>query len=101
MPDAVEDAIVRAMAKVPADRFRSAIDFANALTDNEGAARRRLHSLKAMAIPAGTMADVQVAGGREEEDADRGRRRHPVARGRRLVRVREEGGERRSDSSRR
>jgi len=63
VPDAVEDAIVRAMAKVPADRFRSAIDFANALTDNEGAARRRLHSLKAMAIPAGTMADVQIAGG--------------------------------------
>jgi serine/threonine-protein kinase len=63
VPDAVEDAIVRAMAKVPADRFRSAIDFANALTDNEGAAKRRLHSLKAMAIPAGTMADVQVAGG--------------------------------------
>jgi eukaryotic-like serine/threonine-protein kinase len=63
VPDAVEDAIVRAMAKVPADRFRSAIDFANALTDNEGAARRRLHSMKAMAIPAGTMADVVVAGG--------------------------------------
>jgi len=63
VPDAVEDAIVRAMAKVPADRFRSAIDFANALTDNEGAARRRLNSLKAVAIPAGTMADVQIAGG--------------------------------------
>ena len=63
VPDAVEDAIVRAMAKVPADRFRSAIDFANALTDNEGAARRRLNSMKAMAIPAGTMADVQIAGG--------------------------------------
>src|SRR5439155_1767229 len=43
VPDAVEDAIVRAMAKVPADRFRSAMDFANALTDNEGAALRRLH----------------------------------------------------------
>jgi len=63
VPDAVEDAIVRAMAKVPADRFRSAIDFANALTDNEGAALRRAHSLKAMAIPAGTMADVVIAGG--------------------------------------
>ena len=63
VPDAVEDAIVRAMAKVPADRFRSAIDFANALTDNEGAALRRAHSLKAMAIPAGTMADVKIAGG--------------------------------------
>ena len=46
VPDAVEDAIVRAMAKVPADRFRSAIDFANALTDNEGAALRRAHSLR-------------------------------------------------------
>src|SRR5690349_11553803 len=63
VPDAVEDAIVRAMAKVPADRFRSAVDFANALTDNEGAMLRRLHSLKAMAIPAGPMADLQTAGG--------------------------------------
>src|SRR5829696_8314679 len=63
VPDAVEDAIVRAMAKVPADRFRSAIDFANALTDNEGAALRRANSLRASAIPANTMADVRVAGG--------------------------------------
>jgi len=63
VPDAVEDAIVRAMAKVPADRFRSAIDFANALTDNEGAALRRKNSLRNSAIPAGTMADVRVAGG--------------------------------------
>jgi eukaryotic-like serine/threonine-protein kinase len=63
VPDAVEDAIVRAMAKVPADRFRSAIDFANALTDNEGARRRRANSMKNVAIPAGTMADVRVAGG--------------------------------------
>jgi serine/threonine-protein kinase len=63
VPDAVEDAIVRAMAKVPADRFRSAIDFANALTDNEGAARRRANSLKNVAIPANTMADTHVAGG--------------------------------------
>src|SRR5215207_1367916 len=63
VPDAVEDAIVRAMAKVPADRFRSAIDFANALTDNEGAALRRANSLRNSAIPANTMADVRVAGG--------------------------------------
>ena len=63
VPDAVEDAIVRAMAKVPADRFRSAIDFANALTDNEGAALRRANSLRNSAIPASTMADVRVAGG--------------------------------------
>jgi TolB-like protein len=59
----VEDAIVRAMAKVPADRFRSAIDFANALTDNEGAALRRANSLRNSAIPANTMADTRVAGG--------------------------------------
>jgi serine/threonine-protein kinase len=63
VPDAVEDAIVRAMAKVPADRFRSAIDFANALTDNEGAALRRKNSLRNSAIPAATMAEVRVAGG--------------------------------------
>ena len=41
VPDAVEDAIARAMAKVPADRFHSARDFIAALTDDEGAARRR------------------------------------------------------------
>jgi serine/threonine-protein kinase len=63
VPDAVEDAIVRAMAKVPADRFRSAIDFANALTDNEGAALRRANSLKNVAIPANTVTDTRVAGG--------------------------------------
>jgi serine/threonine-protein kinase len=51
------------MAKVPADRFRSAIDFAEALTDNEGAARRRANSLRNSAIPANTVADVRVAGG--------------------------------------
>jgi serine/threonine-protein kinase len=55
VPDAVEDAIVRAMAKVPADRFRTATDFAAALTDNEGAARRRQDSLKAKAIAAETV----------------------------------------------
>ena len=55
VPDAVEDAILRAMAKVPADRFRSATDFANALTDTEGAARRRRDSLKAKAIAAETV----------------------------------------------
>ena len=71
VPDAVEDAIVRAMAKVPADRFRSAIDFANALTDNEGAALRRANSLRNSAIPASTMADMRVGGRREEEGHDR------------------------------
>ncbi len=55
VPDAVEDAIVRAMAKVPADRFRTATDFAAALLDNEGAARRRRDSLKAKAIAAETV----------------------------------------------
>ena len=55
VPDAVEDAIVRAMAKVPADRFRSATDFSNALLDNEGAARRRRDSLAAKAIAATTV----------------------------------------------
>jgi serine/threonine-protein kinase len=55
VPDAVEDAIVRAMAKVPADRFHSASDFAAALTDHAGAARRRLESLAAQAIAANTV----------------------------------------------
>jgi site-specific DNA-cytosine methylase len=50
------------MAKVPADRFRTAMDFAKALTDNEGAALRRAHSLRNSAIPATTMADMRVAG---------------------------------------
>jgi serine/threonine-protein kinase len=55
VPDAVEDAIVRAMAKVPADRFRSATDFSAALLDNEGAARRRRDSMAAKAIAATTV----------------------------------------------
>ncbi|HEY9448607.1 MAG TPA: serine/threonine-protein kinase [Gemmatimonadaceae bacterium] len=54
VPDAVEDAIVRALAKVPADRFHSAADFVAALTDHEGAARRRQESLAAQAIAANT-----------------------------------------------
>jgi serine/threonine-protein kinase len=60
VPDAVEDAIVRAMAKVPADRFRKASDFANALTDTAGAAQRRVHSLKNVAIPASTIPEIPV-----------------------------------------
>jgi len=55
IPDAVEDAILRAMAKVPADRFHSATDFAAALTDDEGAIRRRRDSLKAKALAAETV----------------------------------------------
>jgi serine/threonine protein kinase len=55
VPDAVEDAIVRAMAKVPADRFHSATDFAAALTDDEGAARRRRDSLRAKGLAAETV----------------------------------------------
>jgi serine/threonine-protein kinase len=61
IPDAVEDAIVRAMAKVPADRFHSATDFANALTDNEGAIRRRAESIAASAIAATTVERMQTA----------------------------------------
>jgi len=55
VPDALEDAIVRAMAKVPADRFHTATDFAASLTDNEGAARRRRDSMAAKAIAAETV----------------------------------------------
>lgn len=62
VPDAVEDAIVRAMAKVPADRFHSAMDFAAALTDHDGAARRRRES-SATQASAAKIAE-QVAGGR-------------------------------------
>jgi len=65
VPDAVEDAIVRAMAKVPADRFRSATDFAASLTDHEGAARRRRESMKAKAIAAETMEGPALGGGRK------------------------------------
>jgi serine/threonine-protein kinase len=66
VPDAVEDAIVRAMAKVPADRFRSAMDFAAALTDHEGAARRRQESLAAQAIAANTVQQM-VPGARRRK----------------------------------
>src|SRR6185437_8291706 len=51
VPDAVEDAIIQALAKVPADRFRSGRDFATALTDDEGAARRRRAAAAAVAAP--------------------------------------------------
>jgi serine/threonine-protein kinase len=40
--DAIEDAIGQALAKSPADRFRSIDEFVAALTDHEGAARRRV-----------------------------------------------------------
>jgi serine/threonine-protein kinase len=66
VPDAVEDAIVRAMAKVPADRFRSATDFAAALTDDEGAARRRRDSIKAKSIAAETVERPAFGGGRKK-----------------------------------
>jgi serine/threonine-protein kinase len=66
VPDAVEDAIVRAMAKVPADRFHSATDFAAALTDHEGAARRRQESLAAKAIAANTVQQM-VPGARSRK----------------------------------
>ena len=62
VPDAVEDAIVRAMAKVPADRFRSATDFSAALLDNQGAARRRRDSIAANAIAAGTVEGPALGG---------------------------------------
>jgi serine/threonine-protein kinase len=47
IPDAVEDAIIRAMAKVPADRFHTAGEFVAALSDDDGAAERRRNSLRA------------------------------------------------------
>jgi eukaryotic-like serine/threonine-protein kinase len=47
IPDAVEDAIIKAMSKVPADRFHSAAEFVAALSDEEGAAARRQNSLRA------------------------------------------------------
>ncbi len=65
VPDAVEDAIVRAMAKVPADRFHSAMDFAAALTDHQGAARRRQESIAAQAIAANTVQIVTPAARRK------------------------------------
>jgi eukaryotic-like serine/threonine-protein kinase len=66
VPDAVEDAIVRAMAKVPADRFRSATDFAAAMTDHAGAARRRQDSIKAKAIAAETVERPALGSGRKK-----------------------------------
>jgi TolB-like protein len=66
IPDAVEDAIVRAMAKVPADRFHSATDFSAAMLDTEGAARRRRDSLRASAIAAETVERQALGGGRKK-----------------------------------
>jgi serine/threonine-protein kinase len=66
VPDAVEDAIVRAMAKVPADRFRSATDFSAAMLDSDGAARRRRDSIRAKAIAADTVERPALGGGRKK-----------------------------------
>jgi serine/threonine-protein kinase len=66
VPDAVEDAIVRAMAKVPADRFHTATDFANSLTDDEGAARRRRDSMKAKALAAETVERPALGSGKKK-----------------------------------
>jgi serine/threonine-protein kinase len=57
VPDAVEDAIVRALAKVPADRFRSALDFCDALSDDAGAAMRRQNRVATGPRPSGTLSD--------------------------------------------
>ena len=66
VPDAVEDAILRALAKVPADRFRSATDFSAALTDHAGAAHRRRDSLAAKAIAATTVEHRALLGSRRK-----------------------------------
>ncbi len=42
VPDAVEDAVLRALAKVPADRFASALEFADALEHSLATAGRSL-----------------------------------------------------------
>ena len=44
--DAIDDAIQKAMAKVPADRFRTAGDFVGAMSDDVGAALRRTSDRK-------------------------------------------------------
>ncbi|MEO7964050.1 MAG: protein kinase, partial [Gemmatimonadaceae bacterium] len=49
IPDAVEDAIAKAMAKVPADRYHSVQAFVHALGDHELAARKRTASMQAAA----------------------------------------------------
>ena len=69
VPDSVEDAIVRAMAKVPADRFRSATDFTDAMTDHAGAARRRQDSLKAKAHAAETVERPALDSGKKKKTA--------------------------------
>jgi eukaryotic-like serine/threonine-protein kinase len=69
VPDAVEDAIVRAMAKVPADRFRLATDFSAALLDSEGAARRRRDSIRQNAIAAGTVEVPSLGGAKKKKTA--------------------------------
>src|SRR5688572_19850744 len=69
VPDAVEDAIVRAMAKVPADRFSSATDFAAAMTDHAGAARRRRDSISARAIAAETVERPALGSGKKKKVA--------------------------------
>ena len=66
-PESVEYAITRAMAKVPADRFKTAEEFAAALTapvPRTASGKRRLHTgvLAAAAIFAALVAGWQLAG---------------------------------------
>ena len=52
VPPSVEAAVMRALAKVPADRFRSAAEFAAALRSGEGLSRDPLPNVATSAHPA-------------------------------------------------
>ncbi len=67
VPDAVEDAIGKAMAKVPADRFHSAHEFVVALGDHANAAIRRNASSELAALKSAgtaTLPGMPGTGGR-------------------------------------
>jgi serine/threonine-protein kinase len=67
IPEALDSALAKSLARTPADRFRTAADFARALaSDREARARetpsrRRVAAARAMAIGLGLLALVAVA----------------------------------------
>jgi serine/threonine-protein kinase len=61
VPPAIEAAITRAMAKVPADRFRSVEDFAAALVTTSADVGRAPRSRRALFVGAGVVGTIVAA----------------------------------------
>lgn len=62
VPQSVEDAICKALARVPSERFATALDFAAALSTAEAEAPRRSRLAAKMLVSFGLLAGVVVGG---------------------------------------